>query len=195
LATVSMTRLDPASRAAAHGWSDLTIRNVFIIPTILFLIIFNVFPLIYSLGTSFTDYALRVLIYAAARPESRCLTADVATAFGISRHHVVKVVHLLGKEGLLANSRGRGGGLRLARTAASINVGHVVRITERPTALVECFAPTGNCAITNACRLAGALQQAHEAFYEVLDRFTLADLLVRPQRITQILHYPSEQRQ
>jgi multiple sugar transport system permease protein len=36
--------------------SDLAIRNAFIIPTILFLIIFNIFPLIYSLGYSFTDY-------------------------------------------------------------------------------------------------------------------------------------------
>ena len=51
-----MTRLDPSSRAAARGWSDLTIRNLFIIPTIAFLIIFNIFPLIYSLGYSFTDF-------------------------------------------------------------------------------------------------------------------------------------------
>jgi len=51
-----MTRLDPASRAAQRGWSDMTIRNVFVIPTVLFLIVFNVFPLIYSLGYSFTDF-------------------------------------------------------------------------------------------------------------------------------------------
>jgi multiple sugar transport system permease protein len=55
-----MTRLDPTSRASARGWSDLTIRNVFIIPTILFLIVFNVFPLIYSLGYSFTDFRASV---------------------------------------------------------------------------------------------------------------------------------------
>jgi len=57
LATSAMTMLDPRSRAAARGWSDLTIRNAFIIPTVAFLIIFNVFPLIYSLGFSFTDFA------------------------------------------------------------------------------------------------------------------------------------------
>jgi multiple sugar transport system permease protein len=57
LATVAMSRLDPGSRAATRGWSDLAIRNLFIIPTILFLIVFNVFPLIYSLGYSFTNYA------------------------------------------------------------------------------------------------------------------------------------------
>ena len=51
-----MTRLDPDTRAAARGLSDLSIRNLFIIPTIAFLIIFNVFPLIYSLATAFTDY-------------------------------------------------------------------------------------------------------------------------------------------
>ena len=56
MATAVITRLDPASRAAARGWSDLTIRNLFIIPTILFLIVFNIFPLIYSLGYSFTDF-------------------------------------------------------------------------------------------------------------------------------------------
>ena len=57
MATSAMTMLDPRSRAAARGWSDLTIRNAFIIPTVAFLIIFNVFPLIYSLGFSFTDFA------------------------------------------------------------------------------------------------------------------------------------------
>jgi multiple sugar transport system permease protein len=51
-----MTTLDPRSRAAARGWSDITIRNLFVIPTILFLIIFNIFPLLYSLGYSFTDF-------------------------------------------------------------------------------------------------------------------------------------------
>ena len=85
--------------------------------------------------------------------------------------------------------------MRLARPASQINVGHVVRTAEEPSVLVECFAPGGNCAITGSCRLAGALQKAHDAFYEVLDGYTLEDLLVRPQRMTQILHYPMEQRQ
>jgi multiple sugar transport system permease protein len=56
LATSVLTELDPHSRAAQRGWSDLTIRNLFIIPTIAFLIVFNVFPLVYSLGYSFTDF-------------------------------------------------------------------------------------------------------------------------------------------
>ncbi|MDW6020364.1 sugar ABC transporter permease [Mesorhizobium sp. BAC0120] len=56
MATAVLTTLDPASRAATRGWSDITIRNAFIVPTILFLIVFNIFPLIYSLGYSFTDF-------------------------------------------------------------------------------------------------------------------------------------------
>jgi len=145
--------------------------------------------------TTFTDYALRVLLFLATAPEGRGRIADIASAYRISEHHLVKVVHHLGREGLLANTRGRGGGLRLARPASQINVGHVVRTAEEPSVLVECFAPGGNCAITGSCRLAGALQKAHDAFYEVLDGFTLEDLLVRSQRMTQILHYPMEQRQ
>ena len=144
--------------------------------------------------TTFTDYALRVLLFVATAPEGRARIADIAKNYRISEHHLVKVVHHLGKEGLLANTRGRGGGLRLARPAGEINVGHVMRLAEKPSPLVECFSPDGHCAITGACRLAVALQKAHDAFYEVLDGFTLEDLLVRSQRMTQILHFPSEQR-
>ena len=138
--------------------------------------------------TTFTDYSLRVLLYIATAPEGRANIAEIATKYGVSEHHLVKVVHLLGKEGLLANTRGRGGGLRLARAPESINVGHVVRLTEEPSVLVECFDPTGKCAIAPACRLAGILARAHRAFYEVLDGFTLADLVARPQRLARILH-------
>ncbi|RST84622.1 sugar ABC transporter permease [Aquibium carbonis] len=56
MATLTMTTLDPQSKAARRGLSDLAIRNLFIIPTIIFLIVFNIFPLLYSLGYSFTDF-------------------------------------------------------------------------------------------------------------------------------------------
>jgi Rrf2 family nitric oxide-sensitive transcriptional repressor len=80
--------------------------------------------------TTFSDYALRVLLFVATAPEGRARIADIASTYRISEHHLVKVVHHLGKEGLLANTRGRGGGLRLARPASQINVGHVVRTAE-----------------------------------------------------------------
>jgi Rrf2 family nitric oxide-sensitive transcriptional repressor len=142
--------------------------------------------------TTFTDYSLRVLLYVATAPDGRANIAEIAKKYRVSEHHIVKVVHLLGKEGLLVNTRGRGGGLRLARAAREINVGQVVRITEEPSVLAECFDAAGNCVITGACRLAGVLRQAHAAFYEVLDGFTLADLLARPQPMTRILHLQAQ---
>lgn len=138
--------------------------------------------------TTFTDYSLRVLMHVATAPEGRATIAEVARAFDISEHHLVKVVHLLGKEGFLVNTRGRGGGLRLAAAPRAINVGRVVRATEGPDVPAECFEPGARCAIRGVCRLAGVLQQAVDAFYEVLDAHTLQDLIANRARVAAILH-------
>ncbi|MGE5615741.1 MAG: RrF2 family transcriptional regulator [Bacillota bacterium] len=139
--------------------------------------------------TTFTDYALRVLLHVATAPEERSTIAQIARAYGVSAHHLVKVVHLLGKEKLLLNMRGRGGGLKLARPARAIGIGEVVRLTEEPSVLAECFQPDGQCKITGRCQLARVLAEAHAAFYEVLDRYTLQDLVANP-RLKAILHLP-----
>jgi len=138
--------------------------------------------------TYFTDYALRVLIYAAVRPGSRCLTSDVATAFGMSRHHVVKVVNELRHLGYLDTTRGRDGGFALARQAAGIRIGEVVRRTEGSMALVECFnRDTNTCPLSPACGLKGVLREAFDAFLAVLDRATLADLVAEPRWVRQVV--------
>ncbi|MDR6454597.1 Rrf2 family transcriptional regulator [Variovorax paradoxus] len=127
--------------------------------------------------TAFTDYSLRVLIYLAAQPERRATIGEIATAFAVSEHHLTKVVHFLGKEGCLANVRGKGGGLALAKPPEAINIGDVVRHTEGG-AIVECFGEGGGaCRITGLCRLQGALGEAVAAFHAVLQRYTLADLV------------------
>ena len=126
--------------------------------------------------TAFTDYSLRVLIYLAAQPQRRATIAEIADSFAVSEHHLTKVVHFLGKQGWLANVRGKGGGLSLASAPDSINVGDVVRHTEA-NAIVECFEEGGGeCRIASLCRLRGVLDEAVAAFYAVLDRYTLADL-------------------
>ncbi len=138
--------------------------------------------------TYFTDYALRVLIYAAVRPGSRCLTSDVATAFGMSRHHVVKVVNELRHLGYLDTTRGREGGFALARQPDRIRIGEVVRRTEGSMALVECFnRDTNTCPLSPACGLRGVLREAFDAFLAVLDRATLADLVAEPRWVTQVV--------
>lgn len=138
--------------------------------------------------SSFTEYALRVLVYAAAQPTRRCLTADVATAFGISRHHTVKVVNELQHLGYVETIRGRNGGFALARDAAKIRIADVVRRTEGETALVECFdRGTNTCPLARACGLREALSEAFGAFMTVLDRYTLADLVAEPRWVARVV--------
>jgi Rrf2 family nitric oxide-sensitive transcriptional repressor len=142
--------------------------------------------------TAFTDYSLRVLMYLAAAPQERATIAEVAAAFGISQHHLVKVAHFLGQHGILANTRGRNGGLRFARPAHEINVGRLVRLTEGRDMPAECFDPSTNtCQLAGGCRLKSLLQDAVEEFYAVLERYTVADLraprgLARLVRLTSI---------
>lgn len=139
--------------------------------------------------TSFTDYSLRTLMFVATAPEGRATIAQVAQAFAISENHLVKVVHLLGREGFLFNTRGRGGGLRLAVPAARIHLGAVVRLTEGGDCPAECFqADGGRCSIAGVCRLSTAFSRAVEAFYDVLDGYTLADLVANRHDVAAILH-------
>jgi len=138
--------------------------------------------------TTFADYSLRVLMYVAAQPDRQVTVAEIAAAFGISHSHLTKVVHHLGKTGLLSNARGRGGGVTLASSAAAINIGAVVRAAEARSALVECFDPHRNrCVLTPVCALRGTLSQALEAFYTTLDRYTLADITRNHARLQSVL--------
>ena len=131
--------------------------------------------------TNFSDYALRVLMYAAVRREHLITIEETAERYGISRTHLMKVANLLTRSGYLTAVRGRAGGLRLGRAPEQIGLGDVVRATEPDFALVECFrAGEGYCCITPHCRLRGVLGEALAAFIATLDRYTLADLLLSP---------------
>lgn len=127
--------------------------------------------------TQMTDYALRLLMYAALQRERLCTIAEVAQAHGISEAHLMKVTHQLALGGFLETVRGKGGGMRLARPPADIDLGAVVRHIEPDFALVECAGDGSQCRLTGGCRLAGAISGALQAFLDHLDAFTLADLL------------------
>ena len=131
-------------------------------------------------------------MFVATAPEGRATIAEVAKAFSISENHLVKVAHLLGREGFLVNTRGRGGGLRLAREPRDLNIGRLVRATEGDALPAECFdrEAEARCAIAGACRLAGVLSQATEAFFEVLDRTSLQELVANREALVSILHGP-----
>lgn len=127
--------------------------------------------------TQFTDYTLRIMMYLAQVPEPGMATiAEIADHFQISKDHLMKAAHLLGSKGLLVTTRGRGGGLRLAKPAQSITIGAVVRQTEPHLHLVECFEmSTNTCRLASQCALKRMLHESTAAFLKVLDHYTLAE--------------------
>ena len=144
--------------------------------------------------TLHADYSLRVLLYLAENPERLVSTEEISEAYGISRHHLVRVVQTLHEHSFVKVSAGRNGGAMLARTPAEINIGQVVRKTEPNFRVVECFDLEANtCPIVAVCKLRGVLADALEAFFNVLDAYTLADLVRMPggKRISNLLRIDS----
>ena len=127
--------------------------------------------------TSYSNFALRSLQLAALKAPDLIRVDDVVRVHGLARPHIVKIVHELGRAGYLETVRGRGGGFRLAKPAEDIAIGDVVRLTEGPLDLVECFNPEQNtCPLIGICKLSLALQNATKAFMAILDDLTLADI-------------------
>lgn len=138
--------------------------------------------------TQFSDYAMRTALYLGAREDRSATVDEISRAYGISRHHLVRVVQSLTELGVVASRRGRGGGIRLAVEPSGINVGWLIRQTEPHFDVVECFRPeTNTCPIAPACGLKGALHRAREAFLAVLDEYTLDQLLSRKGELVQLL--------
>lgn len=129
--------------------------------------------------SSFTDYGLRMLMRMAGTPGRAFSTAELASEFGLSRHHLTKIMQRLAQGGIVVTRRGGGGGAVLARAPDQIRLGGVVRLLEEGHALVECFGPGGgDCTIGSRCRLKGRLRSAEAAFLAELDRTTLAEVAV-----------------
>ncbi len=128
--------------------------------------------------TTFSDYALRVLMYAGSAGDRLITIEETSTVYGISRAHLMKVVNTLTKTGYLKGVRGRSGGFTLARRPEKINLGALFRATEPDFALVECFSTGNQCVITGCCRVPNVLNEALNAFVGTLDRYTLADVLL-----------------
>lgn len=142
--------------------------------------------------TYYTDYSLRVLIYLAVQPDRLASVPEIAAHYGISRNHLVKVVHNLARGGFINTYRGKGGGIELALDPAKINLGEVVRYTEGPARPVECFDPDSNrCVIASACGLTKVLAHACENFFATLDGYTLADIVKRRRKLSTILSAPA----
>lgn len=147
--------------------------------------------------TRFTDYSLRILMYAATLPGAELANIDeVAQVYGISGNHLMKSVHRLGKLGLLVTTRGRNGGFRLAKQPSEINIGWVIRQTEENWNVVECFdEQNGFCILNPNCRLKGVVGRALKAYFDVLDSYTLADIVENRDELQMLFHHPNDSTQ
>lgn len=129
------------------------------------------------------DYSLRVLIYLGTHRGEIVTTASISKAYGISKNHLVRVMHTLGEHGYIDLLPGRSGGVRLKRDPKAIRLGQVVRDAEPNMRLVECFdMQTNTCPIAAVCGLQKHLSMALEAFLRELDKFTLDELLTPHRR-------------
>lgn len=141
-----------------------------------------------------TDYSLRLLLFLALHPDELVTVAKVADAFDISAHHLSKVAQTLAAAGFIQLLRGRSGGIRLLAAPSEVNISRVIRTVEGSLFLVECFDSKKNtCVISPACGLKGILAEAQRAFFEVLERYTLADAVHNPKALRGLLSKYTEQ--
>ncbi|MCY4363497.1 MAG: Rrf2 family transcriptional regulator [Gammaproteobacteria bacterium] len=135
--------------------------------------------------TKHTDLSLRVLIYLALKPGQLGVISDIARHYGASKNHLVKVVHRLATLGYINSFQGRGGGIRLSKQADNIIVGKVVRDMENTMDVIDC-AGTG-CPLLPACHLKPILNAATSAFLEVLDNYSIADLITNKEQLLKLV--------
>lgn len=123
--------------------------------------------------TRFSDFAVRSVLYLAANNERLCSIGEIAKAYDISQNHLMKVVSTLVAHGYVQAQRGRNGGIRLTRPANEISIGKLIRHTEGKSDLVGC----ATCKLRKVCELPDPLDLALEAFFAVLEGYTVADVM------------------
>jgi len=137
--------------------------------------------------TQFTDYSLRALIYIALKNEI-CTINDIAQAYHISSHHLVKIIHNLSKMGIINTIRGKSGGIVMAEKPSNINLGELIVNLEPNFDLVPCFnKEKSNCCIAPVCKLKQILFKAKEQFIGVLKEYTLEDILENKSNLKELL--------
>ena len=125
----------------------------------------------------FTDISLRALMYLGAHSDRLVPTTEMSERLHVSREHLMKSLQALTGMGLVAATRGRGGGFSLSGKRSEVRLGTLVQALEPSLAMAECFEPESTCPMTGNCRLAGVLAEAQAGFFDVLNRYTLGDLL------------------
>ena len=124
--------------------------------------------------TRSTDYAIRVLIFAASHSNRLVQIQEVATHYDISKNHLMKIVHALSKFGLILSVQGRNGGFRLAKSPDTITLGEIVHLFEEVSYLENVSVTNEDRSLQNTRR---AFDQAFSSFKEALSAYTLNDLM------------------
>ncbi|AWN75138.1 Rrf2 family transcriptional regulator [Legionella anisa] len=137
--------------------------------------------------TQFTDYSLRALIYIALK-QNTCTINDIATAYAISHNHLIKIIHNLSKLGIVKTMRGKNGGIVMAENPAEINLKTLVLKLEPHFDLVPCFNKEANCCIAPTCKLRKILIDAQNAFFAILEQFSLADIIQNKVELSPLLN-------
>jgi Rrf2 family nitric oxide-sensitive transcriptional repressor len=126
--------------------------------------------------TTHTDFALRTLMYLAVTGK-RATIAEIAQLYGVSAHHIAKVVNQLARLSYVRSVRGIGGGVELAREPSAIRLGEIVEALEGNMHLLDCVATDDICAIQTFCPLKGVLAEAERVQLQYLNTVTLADIV------------------
>lgn len=139
--------------------------------------------------TQRTNNAMRLVMYCALIGDRVAPVSEIAHACNMSETHLSKIAHLLAGFGFITTVRGRAGGVKLARPPEELNVGQIARKTECGPPLVECMELTTNsCPLVEACRFRPVLARSLEAFFSVLDEYTVADLIAEPAELRRAMN-------
>ncbi len=126
--------------------------------------------------TSFTDYGLRTLMYLCAHSDRLSSVKEISEHYGISRNHLVKVVHRLAQLSYIETTKGKGGGIKIAANTEKQGLGDLIAALEPHMNIVECFdVKTNTCRITGTCQLKHYLFDATKDFITSMNKYTLAD--------------------
>lgn len=134
-----------------------------------------------------SNYAMRILMYCAANDDRLSRIPEIAAAYSVSELFLFKILQPLVEHGLVETVRGRHGGVRLGKPAADISLFDVVRVTEESFAMAECFESETECPLVDSCSLNAALREALNAFFAVLSRYSIADLVVARPNMRHLL--------
>lgn len=142
-----------------------------------------------------TDLAIRVMVYVAINQKGRSTIHELAQRYRVSENHLMKVVNKLTKLGYIGSTRGRTGGLKMNPDTLSMPLGDLVRSIEYDLEMIPCLKEPDCCVIRRACVFRTAVQEAQDAFFETLNRYSFGNLVEPEQKLTKFLRLlpdPSE---